>query len=453
MKKLLIIILAAVLFFSGCGAFSFENIKDNLSYLTEELFENGEAADPSDDGRSDLDSSGSSYGEDDSISTGDSFGGADDIPGSDAGGASSDMPGDDDGGSQTINYDAGLYENNYYFGQLDDDEKHVYLQLAAGCSEFKNKINVKSLPSDSFYKVQCAFYNDFPEYFWTGKFEVMLINRKVTAVKYSIPDNIAEISAQLDGIANDIISVIPAEASDYDKVKYFYEWIIDNTGYNFGEVDQDIRSVFFNHESVCAGYSHAFQFLCKKAGIPCAYVYGHTGSNDSHAWNLIRIGGAYYWVDVTWGDPVYLGEQNENSALNYNYLCVTDREIFETHTIDRTISSIEQSDTEVFSFPECTDDSYNYYRLTGAYFEVYDRETVKNYIRAKLDAGQYSNIELKFDSHGQYQAAVNDMFSEDSYLFNIVFDANPEFYGRASYNYTYDEKTNYICMSIALESE
>ena len=69
------------------------------------------------------------------------------------------------------------------------------------------------------------------------------------------------------------------------------------------EHDQNIARVFWKKQAVCAGYARAVQYLLERLGIPCIYVEGNTiGSSEGHAWNIVQIGGQYYYVDATNGD-------------------------------------------------------------------------------------------------------------------------------------------------------
>lgn len=54
--------------------------------------------------------------------------------------------------------------------------------------------------------------------------------------------------------------------------------------------------------AVCQGYALAYQDLLNRAGISC-FTVGSEGMN--HAWNMVRLDGGYYHVDVTWDDPVW----------------------------------------------------------------------------------------------------------------------------------------------------
>ncbi len=52
---------------------------------------------------------------------------------------------------------------------------------------------------------------------------------------------------------------------------------------------------------VCGGYAQAFQYLCGLGGIECHYVRGDI-DEGFHAWNIVVIDGASYYVDVTFCD-------------------------------------------------------------------------------------------------------------------------------------------------------
>lgn len=53
-------------------------------------------------------------------------------------------------------------------------------------------------------------------------------------------------------------------------------------------------------KAVCQGYALAYKYLLNKAGIECHIV---TSETLNHAWNIVKLNGKYYHVDVTWDDP------------------------------------------------------------------------------------------------------------------------------------------------------
>lgn len=53
-------------------------------------------------------------------------------------------------------------------------------------------------------------------------------------------------------------------------------------------------------DAVCQGYALAYKLLLDKCGIDSVLV---TSNEMGHAWNLVKLDGSWYHVDVTWDDP------------------------------------------------------------------------------------------------------------------------------------------------------
>lgn len=63
----------------------------------------------------------------------------------------------------------------------------------------------------------------------------------------------------------------------------------------------------------------------QKLEIPTAFVVGYAG--EAHAWNLIKLNGEYYNMDVTW--DALIG--NPATTYYYDYFNITDGEISRDH--------------------------------------------------------------------------------------------------------------------------
>ena len=88
-------------------------------------------------------------------------------------------------------------------------------------------------------------------------------------------------------------------------------------------MNQSAYSAVVNHETVCAGYARAFQFLLQQYGIPCYLCVGYAG--EPHAWNIVCLDGKYYNVDVTWDDT------EEESGVSYDWYNRSDADYATTH--------------------------------------------------------------------------------------------------------------------------
>ena len=301
----------------------------------------------------------------------------------------------------------------YYYEQLTQTQKEAYLDLyqalqnQSAIYELKTPTSIKDF-NIAFY----AFEYDFPEAFWMWNYRYLSNGEdKITRLQFNVPADLSTTMAQVNQVVDKVVNDVKG-ASDYEKIKYFYEWIINWTVYQRNQCEQDITGVFLLRQSVCGGYSKAFQYLCKKAGIKCTYVLGMT--DQLHAWNLVELDGKYYWVDATWGDSF---DSEGNTVLNYHYFMTTDEVLFRTHyTLDGKVLLNSYDSIDVFKFPQCTDNSLSYYVQTGSYFPTYDYYGIRSYVLQKLNENPYQYFEFQIGDIASYQQALDYLFS-DNYLY------------------------------------
>lgn len=259
---------------------------------------------------------------------------------------------------------------------------------------------------------QCLL-NDHPEFFYVDGY---------TYTKYTIDEEILYIDfsanynmdveqakarkAQIEEAVKPILNGITLEATDYDKVKYVYETIITGTEYDLNAPDnQNIYSVFVNHRSVCQGYAKAMQYLLNQLGVECTMVQGSVDTGEGHAWNLVLVDGSFYYVDATWGDAYYQLD-GENVSLegypeiNYDYLCITTRDLMKTHMIQGLVP-----------MPECVDTKDNYYVREGAFFTEYNKEQMKQLFEKALNENR-GDVAIKCADEVSFLEVKNALITE-----------------------------------------
>lgn len=118
-----------------------------------------------------------------------------------------------------------------------------------------------------------------------------------------------------------------ASASDLKKLEGFKNYITENTSYNNDAAESTTPSygnpwqliwVFDGDPEttvVCEGYSKAFKYLCDASSfldktIACYIVTGNMGA-EGHMWDLVRINGTSYLVDITNSDAGMAGQNGE----------------------------------------------------------------------------------------------------------------------------------------------
>lgn len=206
-----------------------------------------------------------------------------------------------------------------------------------------------------------------------------------------------EISAE----AARMLGNIGEDWDDYAKVKAVYEAVIFETDYDRNAPEnQNIYSVFVNHRSVCQGYAKATQYLLNRLGVECTLVTGTVETGETHAWNLVRVDGAYYYLDTTWGDASY--SLNDEAALtadrpqiNYDYLNVTTQELLRTHTPSVSVE-----------LPVCEATDANYYVREGAFFSDFDKEQLKAVFEQAKEQGR-DEVALKCSDEECYRQMLD----------------------------------------------
>ena len=298
----------------------------------------------------------------------------------------------------------------YYFKQLNEEEQRVYRELLKGIRAREKDFYLTLSQDDSIDRCYHAVLKDHPEIFWVHNHE------KIYKTTYSDSDyctftpgyiytesEISEIQNAMEAGFQEVSSLIPADASDYEKVRIVYTYVIDNTQYQASDDDQSIAGVFWKKEAVCAGYAGAVQYLLERIGVPCIYVDGSTqGSTEGHAWNIVKLDGEYYYVDATNGDqPDFLNgnaaQLEEHKTIIYDYLCPFPEE-YEKKYIR----------SEELTVPDCTAKDMNFYVLNQGCFDGYDWETIYDYCKMRLDNGA-AVVRFKFSNQEAFAAAYNEL--------------------------------------------
>lgn len=308
----------------------------------------------------------------------------------------------------------------YYFKQLTEEEQRVYRELLKGIRAREEEFYLTISDDDSIDRSYHAVLKDHPEIFWVHNRE------KIYKTTYSDSDycvftpgytytdgEIDEIQTAMEQSFQEVRALIPEDAGDYEKVRIVYTYVIDHTQYQTGEDDQSIAGVFWKKSAVCAGYAGAVQYLLERLDIPCIYVDGNTkGSTEGHAWDIVKIGQEYYYVDATNGDqPDFLNgdaaQLEEHKTIIYDYLCPFPEEYEKTYT-----------PSEELTVPACTAKDLDFYVLNQGYFEDYSWQDIYDYCKMRMDNGA-AVVRFKFGSQESFSEACQELL-DDGVVQNVA---------------------------------
>lgn len=195
-----------------------------------------------------------------------------------------------------------------------------------------------SLPSELFasHKYQPIQFGDTKN---LAQHDFSEIDRLAKQLNYS--------GSSISELATLLAKNAPTEA---DKARIIYAWITQHISYDvvafhnaienniYPNVDPD--QVLRDRTTICSGYSNLYQTLAEamdlESAIVTGYAKGATPANDvrfkdtNHAWNSVRIDGAWYLLDATFGAGAV---QNDQFAFEYNpyYFATSPQQFLNNH--------------------------------------------------------------------------------------------------------------------------
>lgn len=306
-------------------------------------------------------------------------------------------------------------------------------------SAYKNYKTVVDVKSFKLYKnadsadiknVMTEVINETPYLFYTGQSyskEIKVTTNQITRIflTYSKEykkadgsvdkDKIKKTRAKLDKEIKSAVKLVNSSMTSVEKAMVFHDYIISSTEYSNAPSKPNRNSecgVFLDHVANCQGYSLAYGILLEKAGIPVAYV---TSEKMSHMWNLIKIGGKWYNVDVTWDDPIDSKSKKDQYGLVRHEYFMGSTSYFKKH--DHSGFSASKASSTVYDnkYWKKVDSAFQYYNGKWIYLNssgIMKRSDISTGSASKLYSVKGKSL-IRFNSSKYYFIANNSIYLYD----------------------------------------
>lgn len=294
---------------------------------------------------------------------------------------------------------------------LNEQEQRIYrimLNMVRHLSEGWIEMGyISGDVSTTVAKAYRALCNDFPEYYWMPASYYITVNSNNVTLAFKrnhaedgygfTKTDIENNKEDFDDAVQRIIERTEKASSDFEKEVIIHDLLCKTAQYD-SEFDWDDANTVYsaygalvNGRAVCEGYARAFKLLCQYAGIECILVTGES-KGVGHMWNMVKLEGNWYHVDVTWDDL--------RAEPHHTYLNLTEIDILADHDIDATYSNTPsnltaQGNSYNFSVPEATNSSMNFFIKKGLMLSSTPIEDFTKEIIAKYNSGEY-RAELMF---------------------------------------------------------
>lgn len=261
---------------------------------------------------------------------------------------------------------------------ISPDEYYGWKQLKAKATKAEQKAYQLFVETFGKYKSTVEFdfditneqvenaYNhyrdDYPQHFWLGTASYRSVGENIISLTISNnafgsdAESIRKREKEMLQKAQAILSKVDGSMKPIEREHIIHDSLVNSIKYDTTLKEKNAHSLYgalVEGDAVCEGYSKAFQYLMREAGVQCIVVKG--GFNgDSHEWNMVEIDGKFYHIDVTADDPI--SNNKRENLLKFDYFNLTESEIKRDHIISGNVYSIPKADNSKYNF-------FNYYGL------------------------------------------------------------------------------------------
>ncbi|GHV16967.1 hypothetical protein AGMMS49938_17440 [Fibrobacterales bacterium] len=244
--------------------------------------------------------------------------------------------------------------SSYYYSRLTDDKKAIYKTILAGLKAFDKEIKIQLMPMNEITMIFNYVLFDNPLIFYVSQsFQQLrdLYNKKcfiVPEYKYPKP-----LSKEFTTAITKYLQVFDSlkEKSDLDKELFVHNYCLETFTYDyqFGDSAHSVLGVVMNKTAVCEGIAKFVKLAFDYLGLSSLVVVGKAKSqayNDKmepHAWNIVKINGNTYHLDVTF-DMTLTTKMNR-----YDYFNLSEEDIKKDHIITGDIPACTIVGNDYFS--------------------------------------------------------------------------------------------------------
>lgn len=235
------------------------------------------------------------------------------------------------------------YYGKWYYNHISARQRQVYRRLYEAAKNNVEEIDVSDIVvnKNDIFAAFWAFDYENPQFLSLGSgYEITFLNEKlsnyVQSVKILYGRSAANVpQSDFEARAEEVLEQAGALESDYERLKYVHDWIVDNTEYSKTDAlyESEADGPIVRGRALCEGYSKAFMYFAQSLGYHCICSVG-TANLEDHMWNMVKIGRKWYNVDVTWDDPK---NSDGSQTLRHDYFLINDAQIRLDHRVEHPL--------------------------------------------------------------------------------------------------------------------
>ena len=202
----------------------------------------------------------------------------------------------------------------------NDFYEEAKMRIVEGFCSFEDSIDIEKfgLPKEALPALLSEIVKDDPflfyvdsrvSYLYRGDGCVVTVKPQYTMIPSDVGIAWAYCRRLIDGMVSGI------EGSDGEKALLLHDLICRGFSYDESLKNEDLYSFLLNGSGTCQAYTSLYTALLRRVGIEAHFV---ASDAISHMWNLVKLDGEWYHVDVTWDDTA-------DNVASHRHFLLSDR--------------------------------------------------------------------------------------------------------------------------------
>ena len=243
----------------------------------------------------------------------------------------------------------------YYYSHMNKQQQAVYHAMKTGIQSLAPSFPCPRMEGKELTDVFLKLRLDCPEIFFVSGFHFRYypdsanveLSPEYLFDKNKIKDHQKAMKARVEKLVRPAVAM-----AELEKEQYVHDFICQNVRYDKlkKSYSHEILGPLGQGVGVCEGIAKTVKILCDQLGIWCIVVISEANPEKNikyrHAWNIVKIGGAYYHLDATFDNTL-----SHMGPVRYDYFNLDDGKVFRDHEL------------VIWKVPACTVSDGFYYRV------------------------------------------------------------------------------------------
>lgn len=302
-----------------------------------------------------------------------------------------------------------MITDRYYYSTLSLEEKKAYKSLYLAMVAYEKAVVIQKplIKKIDVQKVIFSVNMDHPLLFYVD-FGNLRYSVRTSVISFEIEyyfrkEDALTLQTEIRKVLSKILGKITGRNA-YEVVCSAHDVLARNVLYDTKAL-QNIQSVLlrsntilgvlFYKTAVCEGIAKTFKYILNMRDIPCIVAVGRASdtkqnpdASELHAWNLVRVDGKNFGVDVTWDINL-----SQKQLLRHDYLFLSD-------------SMMQRDHHSTVAAPHCVTEGQDFFSQNGLTFRT-EKQLFDHLADRLISGNQTAEFRFLVETADPYRAVCD----------------------------------------------